>query len=37
MDSVDEYLYTPYGLMLNAPSFTVPDDEIGFVTRCIPA
>lgn len=36
MDSVDEYLYTPYGLMLNAPSFTVPDDEIGFVTRVYP-
>lgn len=33
MDSVDEYLYTPYGLMLNAPSYSVPDDEIGFVTR----
>ncbi|MEG0942322.1 MAG: N,N'-diacetylchitobiose phosphorylase [Angelakisella sp.] len=36
MDAVDEYLYTPYGLMLNAPSFTVPDDEIGFVTRVYP-
>ena len=33
MDSVDEYLYTPYGLMLNAPCFTRPDDGIGFVTR----
>ena len=33
MDAVDEYLYTPYGLMLNAPSFETPDDEIGFVTR----
>jgi len=33
MDSVDEYLYTPYGLMLNAPCFTTPDDSIGFVTR----
>ena len=36
MDSVDEYLYTPYGLMLNAPSFTKPDDGIGFVTRVYP-
>ena len=36
MDSVDEYLYTPYGLMLNAPCFTVPDDSIGFVTRVYP-
>lgn len=36
MDSVDEYLYTPYGLMLNAPSYTQSDDEIGFVTRVYP-
>ena len=36
MDAVDEYLYTPYGLMLNAPSFTQRDDEIGFVTRVYP-
>lgn len=36
MDSVDEYLYTPYGLLLNAPSYTVPDDDIGFVTRVYP-
>lgn len=36
MDSVDEYLYTPYGLLLNAPSYTKPDDEIGFVTRVYP-
>lgn len=33
MDAVDEYLYTPWGLMLNAPAYTTPDDEIGFVTR----
>lgn len=33
MDSVREYLYTPYGLMLNAPAYSKPDDEIGFVTR----
>ena len=36
MDSVKEYLGTPYGLMLNAPSFTKPDDDIGFVTRVYP-
>lgn len=36
MDSVDRYLYTDYGIMLNAPSFTVPDDDIGFVTRVYP-
>ncbi len=36
MDSVDKYLYTPYGIMLNAPSYTKPDDDIGFVTRVYP-
>ena len=36
MDAVDEWLYTPYGLMLNAPSFTKRDDSIGFVTRVYP-
>lgn len=36
MDSVDEYLFTEYGLMLNAPCFTTPDDSIGFVTRVYP-
>ncbi len=36
MDSVDHYLYTPYGIMLNGPSYTVPDEEIGFVTRVYP-
>lgn len=36
MDSVDKYLYTDYGILLNAPSYTVPDDDIGFVTRVYP-
>ena len=36
MDSVKEYLFTPYGIMLNAPSFTIPDEDIGFVTRVYP-
>ena len=36
MDSVDAYLYTEYGLMLNAPCYTRPDDGIGFVTRVYP-
>lgn len=36
MDSVYEYLFTPYGLMLNAPSYTKCDDDIGFVTRVYP-
>jgi hypothetical protein len=34
--SVKEYLFTPYGLMLNAPPYTRPDDGIGFVTRVYP-
>ncbi|MBP5159326.1 MAG: N,N'-diacetylchitobiose phosphorylase, partial [Lachnospiraceae bacterium] len=36
MDSIDKYLYTPYGIMLNAPSYTKPDPDIGFVTRVYP-
>ena len=36
MDSVDEYLYTEYGLMLNAPRYRTIDDGIGFVTRVYP-
>lgn len=36
MESVEKYLSTPYGIMLNAPSYTVPDDDIGFVTRVYP-
>ena len=36
MDSVDEYLFTEYGLMLNAPSYRTIDDSIGFVTRVYP-
>lgn len=36
MDSVEKHLSTPYGIMLNAPSYTVPDDNIGFITRVYP-
>lgn len=36
LTAMDEYLYTPYGLLLNTPSYTVPDDDIGFVTRVYP-
>ena len=36
MDAVDRWLYTPYGLMLNAPSFVTLDDSVGFVTRVYP-
>ena len=34
--AIEEYLYTPYGIMLNAPPYTKPDDGIGFVTRVYP-
>lgn len=36
MNSINKYLYTDYGIMLNAPSYTKPDDDIGFVTRVYP-
>ena len=36
MDSVYEHLFTPYGIRLNAPSYTRPDDDIGFITRVYP-
>ena len=36
MDAVDKYLFTEYGLMLNAPCYTASDDSIGFVTRVYP-
>lgn len=36
MDAVDTYLYTDWGLRLNAPSYTKPDDGIGFITRVYP-
>ena len=36
MDAVRTYLFTEYGLMLNAPPYTEPDEGIGFVTRVYP-
>lgn len=36
MQAVKEYLFTPWGLMLNAPPYTKPDSDIGFVTRVYP-
>ena len=33
MDSVDKYLYSKYGIHLLWPSFSKPDDDIGYVTR----
>ena len=36
LDAVEEWLYTPYGLMLNAPSFTRRDDGVGFISRVYP-
>ncbi len=34
--AIQDYLYTPYGIILNAPPYTKPDDGIGFVTRVYP-
>ena len=36
LDSIHDNLATPYGIMLNAPVYTKPDDEVGFVTRVYP-
>ena len=36
MESVHQYLATPYGILLNAPAYTKPDDEVGFITRVYP-
>ncbi|MFV0412200.1 MAG: GH36-type glycosyl hydrolase domain-containing protein, partial [Oscillospiraceae bacterium] len=36
MDAVHSYLATPWGIELNAPAYTKPDDDIGFVTRVYP-
>jgi len=33
MDAVDRYLYSEYGIHLAWPAFSMPDDDIGFVTR----
>jgi N,N'-diacetylchitobiose phosphorylase len=33
MDSVDRHLYSQYGIHLLWPSFSQPDDDIGYVTR----
>ena len=36
LEAIHTYLSTPWGLMLNAPAYTKPDDDIGFVTRVYP-
>lgn len=36
LDAIDQYLYTDYGLVLNAPPFKTPNEDIGFVTRVYP-
>ena len=36
LDSIYENLFTPYGIMLNGPAYTEPDDDIGFVARVYP-
>ncbi len=36
LDSLHDHLFTEWGLRINAPSYTKPDDDIGFVTRVYP-
>lgn len=36
LNSIYEHLFTPYGIMLNGPAYTEPDDDIGFVARVYP-
>lgn len=36
MDTIDKYLYTPYGLLLNTPAYTKPNPDIGFITKVYP-
>ncbi|MDL2293050.1 N,N'-diacetylchitobiose phosphorylase [Ruminococcaceae bacterium OttesenSCG-928-D13] len=36
MDSVREHLATEWGIELNGPAYTRPDDDVGFVTRVYP-
>jgi N,N'-diacetylchitobiose phosphorylase len=36
MDAVYEHLFSKYGIHLVWPSFTSPDDDIGYVTRVYP-
>ncbi len=33
LDTIDSCLYGEWGIHLNTPSFSRPDDEVGFVTR----
>ncbi len=33
MDAVHQHLASPYGIHLCAPSFSAPDDDIGYLTR----
>ena len=36
LDSIHTHLATPWGILLNAPAYTEPDDSVGFVTRVYP-
>jgi len=33
MDAVDQHLYSEYGIHLNWPAFSQPNDDIGYLTR----
>ncbi|MCR4740489.1 MAG: N,N'-diacetylchitobiose phosphorylase [Lachnospiraceae bacterium] len=36
LSSIYEHLFTPWGIELNWPAYTVPDDSIGFIARVYP-
>jgi cellobiose phosphorylase len=36
MESAREYLYAPYGALLFAPAYSVPDPSVGYLTRYAP-
>ena len=36
LESIHTHLATPWGILLNAPAYTEPDDSVGFVTRVYP-
>ncbi len=36
LEQIHEHLATPYGILLNWPAYTTPDDEIGFIARVYP-
>ncbi len=36
LESIDKYLYTPYGILLNTPAYRTVNPDIGFITKVYP-